>query len=73
MFDLRSLIWDYGESWTNVPGMNSEPETMSYQTCSIESLVDLQPFGCNLKGRLFDPLPGSGVRRDVGVSDGLIG
>ena len=29
---------------------------VSYQTCSIDSFVDLQPFCCNLKVRLFVPL-----------------
>ena len=27
---------------------------MPYQACSIDSYVDLQPFGCNFKGGLFD-------------------
>ena len=33
-----------------------------HQTCSVYIVIDLQSFGCNLKGSRFDP-PGLEVRR----------
>ena len=40
---------------------------MSHQTCSIDIFVYLQPFGCHLKVRLYDPIWGKGIR--VGRGD----
>ena len=48
--DLRSLIWSFGES---IASLYSQP--MYRKMCPIDIFVDLQPFGCNLKGGLFNP------------------
>ena len=32
-----------------------QSQKMSHQTCSVDIFVDLQPFGCNLIGRLVEP------------------
>ena len=55
-FDLRSLVLGFGESCTIVQGINSESEKfLPYNLSYIDIFVDHQPFGSNLKGRLFDP------------------
>ena len=54
VFVLRSLIWGFGESGMIVQGINSAAE-MSYQACSIDIFVNLQPFDCNFKGGTSRP------------------
>ena len=44
VFDLRSLIWGSDESCR----LFVAPR-YSHKMCSVDSFVDLQPFGCNLK------------------------
>ena len=67
MFDLRSLIWGFGESCTIVQSKNSVPENVLPSVLFHWHCRDLQPFRSNLKGILFDPevwgLEGSWVSR----------
>ena len=63
VFNLRPLILALTKTVaTIVQGLTSEPAT-----CSIVIFVDLQPFDCNLKGRLFDPSLGLRGRCNSGI------
>ena len=56
VFDLHLPIYDFGESSTIVYVMALlHSHLVSFQMCSLDIFVDLQPFGCNLNGGLFDP------------------
>ena len=53
VFDLRSLIWGFGESDMVVHSITSEPEN-ALSNVVYDIFFDLQPLGCDLKGNLFD-------------------
>ena len=48
----KNLSWSIGLRWFMASPHN---QPMCFQTCCIVIFVDLQAFGCNFKGGLFDP------------------
>ena len=65
VFDLRSLICGFAESCKDYSVALLQSQKMSYQKCSIDIFVDLQPFGCNFKGGTFLLPNWGGARKDV--------
>ena len=71
VFDLRSLIWGFGEGWTIVLGIHSDPEN-ALQRAPLTFGRQSQPFGCNLEGGTFRLPPlhssrGEGLGRKSGI------
>ena len=66
VFDLRPLIWDFGENCTIVHGITSEPKKMCYHASIMTFSSISNRLTAISKGGLFD-LPVCGVRWDVGV------